>query len=124
VCILAPGTDAAGGHCIAGCGCARDRGNRCHDALQGGEPPDGADRERYANIEAQYLAPDLALATWHVRYDMRAITRIHEESLDPDFAEFARRQNPYYDKQVTADKAIAARRAGPQRPTAPAASAP
>lgn len=119
-------------------------------------------RERYSNIEAQSLAPDLALATWHVRYDMHAITRIplggwarivgvlrreqgawrfvtqyetsmsaisqarriHEESLDPDFAEFARRQNPDYDKQVTADKAIATRRAGPQWPTAPAAPAP
>jgi hypothetical protein len=32
-------------------------------------------RERYSNIEAMALAPDLALATYRVRYDMHAITR-------------------------------------------------
>ena len=32
-------------------------------------------RERYANLEATYLAPDLAAVTYHVRYDMHAITR-------------------------------------------------
>jgi len=32
-------------------------------------------RERYANVEATYLAPDLADVTYHVRYDMHAITR-------------------------------------------------
>ena len=107
-------------------------------------------RERYSNLQAQYLKPDLALATYHVRYDMHAITRIplggwariiavmrreegqwkfltqyeasmsaisqarriHEEALSPDFVEFARKQNPNYDKQVAADKAIARRHGG------------
>lgn len=107
-------------------------------------------RERYSNVQAQLLKPDLALATYHVRYDMHAITRIplggwarivaimrredglwkfvaqyeasmsaisqarriHEEALAPDFVEFARRQNPNYDKQVAADKGIEKRRGG------------
>lgn len=32
-------------------------------------------RERYSNIEAMALEPDLAAVTYHVRYDMHAITR-------------------------------------------------
>jgi hypothetical protein len=107
-------------------------------------------RERYSNLQAQYLKPDLALVTYHVRYDMHAITRIplggwarivaimrredglwkfvaqyeasmsaisqarriHEEALAPDFVEFARKQNPNYDRQVGADKGIEKRRGG------------
>ena len=109
-----------------------------------------AHRERYSNVEATLLAPDLAVATYHVRYDEHAqgrlplggwtrvvavmhrengqwtflgefetpmslisqVRRLQEEALSPDFVDFARQQNPDYDKQVAADKAIARRRSG------------
>lgn len=38
--------------------------------------------------------------------------RIHEEALDPEFAEYARRQNPQYDEMVTNDASIEARKKG------------
>lgn len=109
-----------------------------------------AHRERYSNVEATYLAPDLAVATYHVRYDEHAqgrlplggwtrvvavmrkedgqwkhfgqfetamslisqVRRLQEEALSPDFVEFARKQNPNYDKEIAADKAMARRRSG------------
>jgi len=42
--------------------------------------------------------------------------RLQEEALPDDFPDFARRQNPDYDKQVAADKGIGKRREGPQWP--------
>lgn len=51
--------------------------------------------------------------------------RIHEEALDPDFAEFARIQNPQYDELVKADANIEARKSGipwaPRPPFRPSA---
>ena len=38
--------------------------------------------------------------------------RIHEEALDPGFADYARSQNPQYDEMVAADKNIKARKEG------------
>jgi len=107
-------------------------------------------RERYSDIEAMYIDSDLAAVTYHVRYDMHAITRTplggwsrifaimkkeqgrwvfvaqfetpmsmisqsrwtHEAALSSDFPEFARKQNPDYDKQVARDRKIAARKGG------------
>ena len=109
-----------------------------------------AHRERYSNIEATYIAPDLAVATYQVRYDEHAqgrmplggwsrvvmmlrkeqgqwrilgqfdapmslisqVRRLQEEALSNDFLDYARAQNPGYDKQVAADKAMARRRSG------------
>jgi ketosteroid isomerase-like protein len=39
--------------------------------------------------------------------------RIHEEALTPDFADFARSQNPQYDEFVAADASIRARKESP-----------
>ena len=39
--------------------------------------------------------------------------RIHEESLDPNFVQYARGQNPQYDELVNADENIKVRKEGP-----------
>lgn len=39
--------------------------------------------------------------------------RMHEEALDPDFADFARGQNPQYDEFVKGDASITARKEAP-----------
>jgi hypothetical protein len=115
-------------------------------------------REEYSGLKATLIAPDIALATFEIRYDMHAVTRtplggwsrltlilrkqndewkiqqfyetpmsllsqgrrIHEESLDPNFAEYARKQNPQYDEFVENDASISARKeAAPWTPRPP-----
>lgn len=115
-------------------------------------------REKYSNLRATLISPDIALATLDNRYDMHAVTRtplggwtrltlilrkvdgnwkiqqfyetpmsllsqgrrIHEETLDPAFADFARKQNPMYDELVEGDAGINARKAGvPWEPRPP-----
>jgi len=109
-----------------------------------------AHREQYSNVEGTLLRPDLALVTWHNRYDLQAVGRppvggwsrmvalmrrepdgwkfqalvqspmslisqawrIHEEAVSPDFLEFARRQNPDYDRLIAADRRLQSRKSG------------
>ena len=40
-------------------------------------------REVYSNVQATSLAPDIALATFEVRYDMHAVTRTPLGGLEP-----------------------------------------
>jgi hypothetical protein len=50
-------------------------------------------RERYSNVEAMYLERDLAAVTYHVRYDMHAITRTALGGWSRIFAIMQKEQN-------------------------------
>ena len=109
-----------------------------------------AHRERYSDVEGTQLGPDLAIVTWHNRYDMQAVgrapvggwsrmialmrreqgawkfqalvqapmslisqaRRIQEEAVSADFVEYARKQNPDYDRLIAGDKRLQSRRSG------------